>query len=337
MSRSMSIADALRSLKQPARNGISDLGIFVRLSAERQRKLAAGDIEGVLAGYARLVTKVQFARESLRTYREIAAFLSEHSDRLRDHLPDERLPEQLVLFVGQSRSGHSLVGSLIDAHPDAVIAHEIHALKHLNKGTGIAELSRAIQLNAHLFDLLGRSYTGYDYVVPGQWQGRHRKFSLIGDKKGNGTTRLLRRNPSCLEKLQKQLPIPLRFINVIRDPFDNIATKARRTGVSVGEAARRFFANVETLDALTEARPDQMKTVYLDDLIERPRDILTDLVSWLALSTDEPGYLDAAASLIFERPKRTRDQVGWPAGLIDQIRINCARSPTLARFADETA
>ncbi len=335
-SRSMGVLDALRSLKQPIRNGAGDLAAYFRLTAERRRKLRADDVEGALVDYARLVTKVQFARESLKTYQAIDALIDTHPAALADHRPDDRTPSQLVLFVGQSRSGHSLVGSLIDAHPDAVIAHELHALKHLIKGAGITELSSAIQLNAHLFDLLGRAYTGYNYAVPGQWQGRHRNLVLIGDKKGNGTTRLLRRHPDCLDKLEERLQTPLCFINVIRDPFDNIATKAKRTGVSAAEATRRFFANVRTLDALTRARPEQVKTVYLDDLIERPKDVLSDLVTWLSLSTDEPGYLDAAASLIFERPKRTRDQVDWPPGLIEQVRTDCARSPALARFADKT-
>ena len=334
-STSMSVLDALRSLKQPVRNGASDLATYVRLKVKRWRKLRMGDVEGALTDDARLVTSVQFARESLKTYRSIDALIDAHPAALGEHRPDDSRPEQLVLFVGQSRSGHSLVGSLIDAHPDAVIAHELHAIKHLINGAGIAELSRAIQLNAHLFDLLGRAYTGYDYAVPSQWQGRHRKLVLIGDKKGNGTTRLLRRHPGCLEKLEERIDIPIRFINVVRDPFDNIATKAKRTGVSAAEAARRFFANVRTLDALTSARPEQVKTVYLDDLIKRPKDVIADLVIWLGVSTDEPGYLDAASSLIFERPKRTRHQVDWPAGLIEQIRADCARSPALARFADQ--
>lgn len=333
-SKSMSVLDAFRSLKQPVLNGTSDFATYLRLSAARRRKLRVGDAEGALTDFARLVTSVQFARESVKTYQAIDALINAHPAALAHHRPDDSTPEQLVLFVGQSRSGHSLVGSLIDAHPDAVIAHELHALKHLFKGAGINELSSAIQHNAHLFDLLGRAYTGYDYAVPGQWQGRHRKLTLIGDKKGNGTTRLLRRYPGCLDELEKRITIPIRFINVIRDPFDNIATKARRTGVSATEAARRFFANVSTLDALTNVRPTQVKTVYLDDLIERPEVVLTDLVTWLGLSIDEPGYLEAASSLIFERPKRTRNQVDWPAGLIEQVLADCARSPSLVRFAD---
>lgn len=333
-SMSMCVLDALRSLKQPFRNGANDLKTFLLLSAQRQRKLKAGDIDGALIDYARLVTGVQFARESLATYRSVNALIEAHPDRLGDHRPDTKTPEQLVLFVGQSRSGHSLVGSLIDAHPDAVIAHELHALRHLNEGAGIIELNKAIQINARLFDLLGRAYTGYNYAVPGQWQGRHRNLVIVGDKKGNGTTRLLRRHPACLDQLEERLSIPLRFINVIRDPFDNIATKAKRTGVSVKEATRRFFANVRTLDELARMRPAQVKSVYLDDLIDQPKEILSDLMTWLGLSTDEPGYLDATSSLIFERPKRTRDLVEWPSGLMDQIRLDCARSPALAHFAD---
>jgi hypothetical protein len=32
------------------------------------------------------------------------------------------------LFIGYPRSGHSLVGSLLDAHPDIAIAHEVNVL-----------------------------------------------------------------------------------------------------------------------------------------------------------------------------------------------------------------
>ena len=76
----MGVLDALRSLKQPIRNGASDLGAFLRLSTERRRKLRAGDIDGALTDYARLVTGVQFARESLKTYRDIDELLRERGD-----------------------------------------------------------------------------------------------------------------------------------------------------------------------------------------------------------------------------------------------------------------
>ena len=46
-------------------------------------------------------------------------------------------------------------------------------------------------------------------------QGRHRRLGVIGDKKGNDTTRLLRCHPGALDDLDARLCIPLRLINVV--------------------------------------------------------------------------------------------------------------------------
>ena len=42
--------------------------------------------------------------------------------------------ETLCLFVGHPRSRHSLVGTLIDAHPDAVIAPELNMVELVKAG-----------------------------------------------------------------------------------------------------------------------------------------------------------------------------------------------------------
>ena len=53
---------------------------------------------------------------------------------------------------------------------------------------------------------------------------------VIGDKKGTATSSLLRNseNFQVLDEMQNALQIPLKFIHVIRNPFDNIATKLLR-------------------------------------------------------------------------------------------------------------
>src|SRR4051812_27120158 len=38
------------------------------------------------------------------------------------------------MFIGYPRSGHSLIGSLLDAHSNAIIAHELDALKFIGAG-----------------------------------------------------------------------------------------------------------------------------------------------------------------------------------------------------------
>ena len=42
--------------------------------------------------------------------------------------------EKYCMFVGYPKSEHSLVGSLLDAHPNIVIAHELDALRYINRG-----------------------------------------------------------------------------------------------------------------------------------------------------------------------------------------------------------
>ena len=42
--------------------------------------------------------------------------------------------EKYCMFVGYPRSGHSLVGSLLDAHPNMIIANELNALDLFQKG-----------------------------------------------------------------------------------------------------------------------------------------------------------------------------------------------------------
>src|SRR5690349_21009491 len=42
--------------------------------------------------------------------------------------------ERFCLFVGYPRSGHSLIGSLLNAHHEVVIAHEMDAHKYIMRG-----------------------------------------------------------------------------------------------------------------------------------------------------------------------------------------------------------
>lgn len=38
------------------------------------------------------------------------------------------------MFVGYPKSGHSLIGSLLDAHPQMAITHELDVLKYVHAG-----------------------------------------------------------------------------------------------------------------------------------------------------------------------------------------------------------
>ena len=54
---------------------------------------------------------------------------------------------------------------------------------------------------------------------------------MIGDKKGGRTSQLISKDPNSikqLEEIAKNVGVPMKFIHIVRNPFDNIATMVLR-------------------------------------------------------------------------------------------------------------
>jgi len=133
------------------------------------------------------------------------------------------------LFIGYPRSGHSLVGSLLDAHPDIAIAHEVNVLglvagNDLDRRTLFHTLLRRSEADATR--TAGRRATGYSYAVPKGWQGQVRQLRVIGAKSGEKTSLRLGRDPGELNGLRRLVGAPVRLLHVTRNPFDCIARQA---------------------------------------------------------------------------------------------------------------
>lgn len=305
-------------------------GVIERLALGYSRLLGvldlrAGSAQRAAAREGYLVRHNQAARESMASYRRLARLAPE---------PDSPLPSEcFALFVGYSRSGHSLVAALLDAHPEIVLSHELHAVKHLLAGHDFRDVARAIHYNARAFHHFGRGYSGYDYRVPGQHQGRCTRLRVLGDKKANGTCRALLRHPDLVSRLERQVPVPIRFVHVIRNPWDNIASKALRAGLSLEGAAGGYLRNARAIAALHQAHPGRICAVHLDELAARPQQTLTGLLAALGLPDPPADYLQACADIVFEQPRRTGQGLDWPAQLRRTIQSGLAQLPHLQRYS----
>jgi len=321
-------------LRREGGEGLFDL----RQAVAARRAAWRGDPVRAAQAQATRIRFVRRARESLDSYRRLDRLLAAPGAPTDFDIaapdPAAGAPACFVCFVGYSRSGHSLVGSLLDAHPDAAIAHEVHALKHLAAGADVAGVLWALARNARIFHVLGRTYTGYDYVVPGQWQGRVRRLRVLGDKKGNGSARLLAHDPDAAARIEARMPVPVHYVHVVRNPYDNIATKALRTGRSVEDAARRYLRNVAAIARLKARAGARVHDLHLDDLIADPPAVLVPLVASLGLDPAAPGYLDACGAILFKTPSRTRDRVVWPDSLRAHLATRFGDTPFLARYVE---
>ncbi len=251
--------------------------------------------------------------------------------RFRRDFADVR---SFVLFVGCPRSGHSLVASMLDAHSDVVIAHELDALPYVAAGWTRGELYARILLHDREFTAAGRKWFGYDYIVPGQWQGRFRQLRVIGDKRGAVTTERIGEDPSLLHRLEDVVGVPVRLLHVTRNPFDNVVTMSRRASSSLEGAADRYLDLCATVASIHAERGGEIMHLRHEDLVADVPGRLGAVCRFLGLEADED-YLTACAGVAFDSPRRTRHELPWPAGQRDRMLAAMKQYDFLSSYALE--
>jgi hypothetical protein len=135
--------------------------------------------------------------------------------------------QSFLLFFGYPRSGHSLVASLIDAHPGAAIANEFDAIKAYQQGEARESLFTKLVSISTAYKIVGRCQAGYHFVVPGtspQPYGPGRQLRVIGDKMAGVTSRK-RLGAEKLRKFQKYVGLNVSLLHVVRNPFDMVASR----------------------------------------------------------------------------------------------------------------
>jgi hypothetical protein len=241
-------------------------------------------------------------------------------------------------FLGHGRSGHTLVGSLVNAHRDAVISHELHALRYLQLPLPRNVLYGLIVRRDRWFSGRGSSWSGYSYSVPDQWQGRWETLRVIGDKKGGQTTSLLTSDPQLLYRLRRTVNVPLRFVWVIRNPYDNIATKyLRPIKRPLEEWTELYFRNLATAERLVRDEFDSTEVLEfrIEDFVGAPRDGIERVTRFLGLAA-ETDYLDACASVVFPQVSRSRDRVQWSPALRARVAEGIEQSNRLSGYDFES-
>jgi len=215
------------------------------------------------------------------------------------------------MFIGYPRSGHSLVGSLIDAHPNAIISHEADILLYTKLGFSRNQMCSLILENSKGRAEVGRANTGYSYVVPNQWQGRFTDLEVMGDKYGDLSTRRIEENPGILDTFQKRMGTQVRFIHVIRNPYDIISTWARHECTTDLEPIiPRYFYLAEANSMIRKKMGEAVLDIRHESLIEDPKKEIRRMCEFLGLE-DKNNYIHDCASIIFKSPSKTRENVSW--------------------------
>ena len=271
--------------------------------------------------------------------------------------------ESVVHFAGFPRSGHTLIGSIIDAHPNARIAHELDAIGLLEAGLPLSRIVALMDKGSRAFTAHGRYWNGYCYRVAGAFHHRGHALKVIGDKKGDLAVRRIQARPQLLDHLDRESGWRKPWICVTRNPFDNIATMSLRAGRhydtlrtenpdpaaftvalknaqaagSIAETVSQdqidiYAALCETVESIRQKTADSdWHALCHTQLAADPRHVLSRLLTFLDLPINET-HLTRSAALIHAEPAATRDLISWPLAAREQVARLIERYPFLHQY-----
>jgi hypothetical protein len=160
---------------------------------------------------------------------------------------------------------------------------------------------------------------------------------VIGDKKGAGTIKRLQDDPALLDRLRETVGDPVKYVHVLRNPYDNIATITTRKQKldpppTLGENLEYYFSLVGTVADVKARVPEaDMLDVRLEDFIADPKAALARMCAFLGV--DAPAdYLEDCASIVYESPNKSRHKVEWTPAQIDDVARRISRYDFLAGY-----
>ena len=257
----------------------------------------------------------------------------------------------MLLTIGFPGSGSSLIGYLLAAHPNMVIADE-PVIEHqgdsvaqdINSINGIAQqdidylyltdlnkLFNAIFSLDYVRVLMAKQKSSFSkdeafiargsraeryMLVPNQYQGCFEAAKVIGIKHSYHNVRCLSKD-TVLENFKKRLEergISLKFILTVRNPYDMISLRARklRRDKQTVKNGMRFIKNLSMRNMKIREQIHPQ-----DVFISRHEDLLENPNQHLTKLCDflqvpvSPDYLDSCASCIVRAPHKRRFGFDW--------------------------
>ena len=272
--------------------------------------------------------------------------------------------KRFVFFIGYARSGHSIVASLLDAHPNIIMSHEFNLFRAWTSHEGEKLSNKAYLYNKLWINSCNAlrswrskedSRKGYSLNIKSPWQGNFKNLQVIGDKSGAVTTQMYSNSSEkfdkVLNRLTKTVNVPIKVIHVVRNPYDIASTRllyADAVGQSKLNATtqhklcsiqhlekqvnRTIILSTRVHNFLTTTSLDVLD-VHLVDIIEDPGRALQTLCTFLGVdcTTD---YINTCANKLYKKVARTRDTVIWPEWLIDKIYLEIIKPfPSFWRYS----
>jgi hypothetical protein len=232
-----------------------------------------------------------------------------------------------VLFVGFGRSGHSILGQVVNAHPNGLVADEAPVFDEFHQPPSQREMldyliakDRAFALRWYHKDLPMQTKTelplrwyprkkGRNYYFEGLQQGEVKLPSVIGNSKAGYTARRIAERPALVSEYEHALGVPVKFVSVVRNPFDMIASGMRRRKADFDTICSGFEQAASHLNAALDAIGERpVFHISHEEFLAEPQASIDRLFGFLELPVS-PRFKNTVAGRLFKAPQKTRYRV----------------------------
>ena len=266
--------------------------------------------------------------------------------------------EKFVIFIGYQRSGHTNIGSVMDAHPNILISNSVSVLQQCTEtpmGKAFFEnktlLINTIYKGSYLLAKCGLrsdidTSMGYNLEIRGQWQGKFSQLRVVGEQRGGMTTLMVltEEGAKCWKQFVDSLDIPLIAMHVVRNPYDMVATNTlyRQSKVIATKASdliygklrpgfdvlmdetNRMFKQALSAQELSKTLP--VILIHSEDYIRDPKSTVQKICKGLDLPCPQD-YVEACYNKAYRTVSRSRDLIQWEPEIIDHIKIKMKEFP----------
>ncbi len=266
---------------------------------------------------------------------ELASFMGRALIDGKRHQSDFAHVEHVFFLVGYPRSGSTLIGSMLNAHPEMVIAHESDLFRYVRRGVSRNQLFAILLRRDQEFAAVERQWNGFDYAV-NEDQGQFEYLRVIGDKHAGRAARRLHEDPRLLDRFRQVVGVPIRSLHIVRNPYDNIASIAHNRSLPLARAIdiyRRLAVAVD--DVVGRLRPEEVFEVRYEAFTAEPATWLTGICHFAGVEVS-PEYVASCAALADPGGRRGRTRFDWTPSEREQVETLIAARPVLAgyTFAD---
>ena len=281
----------------------------------------------------------------------------------------------LLLFLGHGRSGGSITGQLLNSHPNMLVANQfmlfhemIYNPEYFETKSDVVRILAQASLNPDpiLRKLLLKTSKGYQIVVKdvhvnvSDQTGLDSRppITVVGDKGAGKTVDLHIRDPvkfsNLFQRLRTTVGIPFKFMEVIRNPFDIIATdviykiggaKERRKTVkselkisgkeknkTIACSISRYFENAFAMVKMVPELEMDVLQVHLTDLVTNPRRELQRMCDFLEVECMEE-FLVNCENTLFKELSKSRTSIDWTDEQKRTIENHLKNIPFLRRYS----